>query len=160
MNIYNYKTRSLSGDEINFEDFKNSVILVVNTASNCGFTPQYAGLQLLYEKYKERGLVIIAFPCNQFGSQEPGSAKEIRETCLLNYGVSFLVTQKVEVNGVNAYPIFKHLKESLPGILGTEDIKWNFTKFLINRDGVAVKRFAPTVEPESIEAEIIKLLDH
>lgn len=158
MSIYNYSVKSLSGKEINFTDFKDKVILVVNTASKCGLTPQYQGLQTLHEKYKEKGLIIIGFPCNQFGGQEPGDAKEIEENCLVNYGVSFLITEKIEVNGENTHPIFKYLKESLPGILGTKDIKWNFTKFLIGKDGIPVKRFASTLEPKDIEEEISELL--
>lgn len=135
MSIYAYTINSLQGKEINFADFKDKVMLVVNTASKCGFTPQYEGLQKLHETYKDQGLEIIGFPCNQFGNQEPGDATEISENCLVNYGVSFLITEKIEVNGPNTHPIFKYLKESLPGILGTEDIKWNFTKFLIDKMG-------------------------
>lgn len=158
MSIYNHTINSLQGKEINFADFKDKVMLIVNTASKCGFTPQYEGLQKLHETYKDQGLVIIGFPCNQFGNQEPGNATEISENCLVNYGVSFLITEKIEVNGPNTHPIFKFLKESIPGILGTEDIKWNFTKFLIDKKGVPIKRFAPTVEPSEMEGEIKELL--
>lgn len=157
--IYNYTINSLQGKEINFADFKNKVILIVNTASKCGLTPQYEGLQKLHETYKDQGLVIIGFPCNQFGGQEPGDAKEISENCLVNYGVSFLITEKIDVNGENTHPIFAFLKKSLPGILGTEDIKWNFTKFLIDSNGTPLKRFAPTVQPSEIEEDIKKLLN-
>ena len=156
--IYNFKINSLQGKEINFADFAGKVILIVNTASECGFTPQYAGLQKLHETYAEQGLVIIGFPCNQFGAQEPGDAKDISEHCLVNYGVQFLVTEKVEVNGQNAHPIFVYLKESLPGVLGTEDIKWNFTKFLIDPSGKPVHRYTPATEPADIESDIKNLL--
>ena len=155
--IYDFKINSLQGQEIDFNQFKDKVILLVNTASKCGFTPQYAGLQKLHETYASQGLVIVGFPCNQFGGQEPGDAKEIEENCLINYGVTFLITQKVEVNGSNTHPIWQFLKTSAPGILGTEDIKWNFTKFLVNKSGNLVQRFAPTVEPSDMEMEIIKL---
>ncbi len=158
MSIYNHTINSLQGKEINFADFKNKVILIVNTASKCGLTPQYEGLQKLHETYKDQGLVIVGFPCNQFGNQEPGDATEISEHCLINYGVSFLITEKIEVNGADTHPIFTFLKEALPGILGTEDIKWNFTKFLIDKTGVPIKRFAPTVEPSDMEEEIKELL--
>ncbi len=158
MSIYNNTIKSLQGQEINFAEFKNKVILIVNTASKCGFTPQYAGLEKLHEMYKEKGLVVIGFPCNQFGGQEPGSSKDIQENCLVNYGVTFLITEKVEVNGPNTNPVFKLLKESLPGMLGFEEIKWNFTKFLIDKNGKVVKRYAPTTEPIDIEGDIIELL--
>lgn len=157
--IYDFKIKSLQGKEINFSDFKNKVILVVNTASKCGFTPQYSSLQELYAKYQDRGLVVIGFPCNQFGGQEPGDAKEIQESCLVNYGVSFLITEKVDVNGENASPIFELLKQSLPGIMGTEDIKWNFTKFLINKNGNPLKRYASSFEPTDIATDIEELLN-
>ena len=158
MSIYNHTINSLQGKEINFTDFQDKVILIVNTASKCGLTPQYEGLQKLHETYKNQGLVIIGFPCNQFGNQEPGDATEISENCLVNYGVSFFITEKVEVNGPSTHPIFEYLKESLPGLLGSEDIKWNFTKFLIDKNGTPMKRFAPTVEPSEMEEEIKDLL--
>lgn len=157
-NIYNYKINSLQGKEINFEQFKDKVILIVNTASKCGLTPQYEGLQKLHETYKDQGLVIVGFPCNQFGGQEPGDAKEISENCLINYGVSFLITEKIEVNGENTHPIFTYLKDSLPGLLGLKDVKWNFTKFLIDRNGKPTKRYAPTVEPSEMEVDVKELL--
>lgn len=150
------KTRE--GGETSLEEHKGKVLLVVNTASKCGFTPQYKGLQALYEKYRDRGLEVLGFPCNQFGSQEPGSDEEIQQFCELNYGVSFPVYSKLEVNGPDAHPLFSRLKKEAPGILGTERIKWNFTKFLVNRDGQVVKRFAPTDKPEALEAEIESLL--
>lgn len=158
MSIYDYKINSLQEKEIDFSNFKDNVILIVNTASKCGFTPQYAGLQELYDKYSEKGLVIIGFPCNQFGGQEPGDAETIESECLVNYGVKFLITQKVDVNGPNTTPIFAYLKESLPGILGLKDIKWNFTKFLISKDGAPTKRFAPADEPSSMTKDIEELL--
>ena len=156
--IYNFKIKSLQNQEINFNDFQDKVILVVNTASKCGFTSQYAGLQALYSEYVNQGLVIIGFPCNQFGGQEPGEAKDIQENCLVNYGVTFLITEKIDVNGQETTPVFKFLKESLPGMFGTEDIKWNFTKFLIDRNGKAFKRFAPATEPTELRTDIEALL--
>ncbi len=157
--IYDYKINSLQGKEINFADFRNKVILVVNTASACGLTPQYTGLQELYDKYSDKGLVVVGFPCNQFGGQEPGNAQEIQSGCLLNHGVKFLITEKIKVNGDNAHPIFVYLKDSLPGIMGLKDIKWNFTKFLIDKSGKPCIRFAPTDEPSSMIRDIENLLD-
>ena len=157
--FYDFKINSLLGKEIDFADFKDKVVLVVNTASKCGFTSQYTGLQELHEKYKDSGLVLIGFPCNQFGGQEPGDAKEIESDCLVNYGVTFLITQKVDVNGENESEIFKYLKSALPGILGSEDVKWNFTKFLIDKEGNPVKRYAPTTEPKDLECDIEELLE-
>ncbi|SFF42945.1 glutathione peroxidase [Sunxiuqinia elliptica] len=155
--FYDFKARSLQGEEIDFSAYKGQVILVVNTASQCGFTPQYEGLQELHEKYQPEGLTILAFPCNQFGKQEPGTADEIARGCLVNYGVSFQVFDKVAVNGAQAHPVFRFLKRQLPGVLGGR-IKWNFTKFLLDRDGVPVKRFAPMTKPEKIEQDILNLL--
>ncbi|MBE0377320.1 glutathione peroxidase [Pseudoalteromonas prydzensis] len=148
---------NLQGHTIDFSDFTGKVVLIVNTASKCGFTPQYEGLQQLHEKYAEQGLVIIGFPCNQFGKQEPGSAKEIEQGCLINYGVDFVMMSKVDVNGEHAHPVFRHLKSALPGFI-TRKIKWNFTKFLVGRDGEAIKRFAPFTKPQQIEGAIIKAL--
>lgn len=155
--FYDFKARSLQGEEIDFSDYKGQVVLVVNTASQCGFTPQYEGLQELHEKYQPEGLTILAFPCNQFGKQEPGTADEIARGCLVNYGVSFQVFDKVAVNGAQAHPVFRFLKRQLPGVLGGR-IKWNFTKFLLDRDGVPVKRFTPMTKPEKIEQDILNLL--
>lgn len=155
--FYDFKARSLQGEEIDFSVYKGQVVLVVNTASQCGFTPQYEGLQELHEKYQPEGLTILAFPCNQFGKQEPGTADEIARGCLVNYGVSFQVFDKVAVNGAQAHPVFRFLKRQLPGVLGGR-IKWNFTKFLLDRDGVPVKRFAPMTKPEKIEQDILNLL--
>ena len=156
-NFYQFSARSLQGKEISMETYKGKVILVINTASKCGFTPQYEGLEKLYEKYKDRGFVILGFPCNQFGKQEPGTEKEIAEGCLVNYGVSFQMFSKIEVNGPNAHPLYKYLKSSIFVITGKK-IKWNFTKFLINSKGVPVKRFSPATVPEKLVNDIEKLL--
>lgn len=142
----------------NFGDYKDKVILVVNTASECGFTPQYKGLEELYNEYKDKGLVILGFPCNQFGSQEPGEDTDIAQFCEVNFGVSFPLFSKVEVNGSNAHPLFQELKKSAKGILGTEAIKWNFTKFLVSKGGESVERFAPKDTPESLKTKIEDLL--
>jgi glutathione peroxidase len=147
-----------SGTSVSLADKAGKVLLVVNTASKCGFTPQYAGLEKLWRKYRDRGFEVIAFPCNQFGGQEPGDAAEIASFCLLNYGVSFPVMGKVEVNGAGAAPLFRWLKGEARGLLGTQRIKWNFTKFLIGRDGQVVRRFAPADKPEKLEAAIEGLL--
>lgn len=157
-NFYKYSAISLKGNEISMDAYRGKVILVVNTASKCGFTPQYEGLEKLYTNYKEKGLVILGFPCNQFGNQEPGSEKEIAEGCLINYGVTFPMFSKVNVNGANAHPIFKFLKSRLPGFM-LKRIKWNFTKFLIDSDGVPVKRFAPATTPEKLIGDIEMLLE-
>ena len=138
--------------------YRGQVLLVVNTASQCGFTPQYGGLQALYDEYKDRGFAILGFPCNQFGAQEPGGEAEIGAFCERNYGVDFPMFAKIDVNGPNAHPIYKHLKKAAPGLLGSESIKWNFTKFLVDRDGSVVERFAPTVRPEQLKPAIEKLL--
>ncbi|MBS1155566.1 MAG: hypothetical protein H6R07_1490 [Proteobacteria bacterium] len=144
---------SLRGQRIDMADYAGRVVLVVNTASLCGFTPQYAGLEALYQKYKDQGLVILGFPCNQFGQQEPGDADEIAATCQINYGVSFPMLAKVEVNGPGAHPVFQWLTRALPGLLGRK-IRWNFTKFLIGRDGKPLRRFAPITKPEKMETAI------
>lgn len=141
---------SLRGQNIEMSDYANQIVLVVNTASQCGFTPQYRGLEALYRKYKDRGFVVLGFPCNQFGHQEPGDADEIAATCRINYGVSFPMFAKTDVNGPNAHPVFKLLTAARPGFLGPR-IRWNFTKFLIGRDGQALRRFAPFTKPERIE---------
>jgi glutathione peroxidase len=151
------KAISLQGKEIGMDSYKGKVVLIVNTASKCGLTPQYEGLEKLYREYKDRGLVILGFPCNQFGHQEPGTEKEISEGCLVNYGVTFPMFSKIEVNGNNAHPIFKYLKKELKGF-PSSNIKWNFTKFLIDKNGKPVKRFAPFVKPEEIRKHIEKLL--
>ncbi|AIR03523.1 glutathione peroxidase [Cedecea neteri] len=149
---------SLTGQQISMSDYAGKLVLVVNTASQCGFTPQYAGLEALYKKYAAQGLVVFGFPCNQFGKQEPGDADDIARTCHINYGVSFPMFAKVEVNGTAAHPVFRYLKNELPGVLGGR-IKWNFTKFLIGRDGKPLKRFAPLTTPEKMEAAIVAALE-
>jgi glutathione peroxidase len=147
-----------NGQSLNLADKAGKVLLVVNTASKCGFTPQYAGLEALWKKYGDRGFEVVAFPCNQFGGQEPGSAEEIESFCQVNYGLSFPVMSKIEVNGPGAAPLYDWLKAEAPGIFGTKKIKWNFTKFLIGRDGKVAARFAPTAKPESLESAIEALL--
>ncbi len=144
---------SLSGKPVDLGQYQGKVVLVVNTASHCGFTPQYTGLETLYQKYKDQGLVILGFPCNQFGGQEPGGAEQIAQTCQINYGVSFPMFAKVEVNGPQAHPVFQWLKSRLPGWFGAK-VRWNFTKFLVGRDGQPIKRFAPVTQPERIESAI------
>ena len=147
-----------SGESVSLADKAGKVLLVVNTASKCGFTPQYAGLEALWQKYRERGFEVIAFPCNQFGGQEPGTAEEIDTFCKVNFGVSFPLMAKIEVNGDGTSPLYGWLKSEAPGVLGTQRIKWNFTKFLIGRDGKPVRRFAPTDKPEQLEGAIEALL--
>jgi len=156
--FHSLSASSLRGQEIALADYVGKVVVVVNTASKCGFTPQYDGLEALYQKYKDQGLVILGFPCNQFGKQEPGGATEIEQTCRINYGVSFPMFAKVDVNGANAHPLFKLLTTSLPGIFSRR-IKWNFTKFLIGRDGKPLRRFAPITKPEKMEASIRAALE-
>lgn len=155
--FYSLKADTIQGKQKNMSDYQGKVVLVVNTASKCGFTPQYEDLEFLYKKYKGQGLEILGFPCNQFGKQEPGTEKEIEQGCLVNYGVTFDMFKKIDVNGSNADPLFKYLKSELPGLFGGW-IKWNFTKFLIDRDGKPVKRFAPITKPEKLENDILKLL--
>jgi len=157
-NFYQFEAKSLQGKEISMESYKAKAILVVNTASNCGLTPQYEGLENLYEKYKDKGFVILGFPCNQFGNQEPGDEKSISEGCLINYGVSFPMFTKVDVNGESAHPIFKYLKNELKGTFGNK-IKWNFTKFLIDTNGKPMKRFSPLTKPEKIDKYISSMLN-
>lgn len=156
--IYDFSVTDISGQQVSLADYQGKIILIVNTASKCGFTPQYKGLQELYDKYTEQGFVILGFPCNQFSNQEPGDEKQISEFCELNYGVSFPLFAKVDINGKNAEPLFTYLKNQAPGFLGTRNIKWNFTKFLIGRDGRVIKRYAPTDTPKSIEKDIVKAL--
>ena len=150
---------TIKGEQKTLADFGGKALLVVNTASKCGFTPQYQGLEALWEKYRERGLVVLGFPCNQFGKQEPGDEGEISQFCELNYGVSFPLFRKIEVNGAGAHPLFVSLKKHAPGLLGSQGIKWNFTKFLIGRDGQVVKRYAPTTKPEELSSAIEALLE-
>lgn len=156
--FYDFEANNIKGQTVSMKAYEGKTGVVVNTASKCGFTPQYEGLEALYQKYKNQGLVILGFPCNQFGKQESGSSDEIEEFCQINYGVTFPLFEKIEVNGKNAHPIFKFLKEKQSsGIFGSK-IKWNFTKFIINSKGVPVKRFSPTTKPEKMEKTIIKLL--
>lgn len=156
-NFYAYQADSIKGETIPMEKFKGKTVVVVNTASKCGLTPQYEGLEQLYQKYKDEGLVILGFPCNQFANQEKGSEDEIQEFCQVNYGVSFPMFSKIEVNGSNAHPMYKYLKSKKGGLFGN-NIKWNFTKFVIDKNGEPVKRFAPITKPEKMETYIKKLL--
>ena len=156
--IYDFSATSIEGNPVELSNYKDKVLLIVNTASQCGFTPQYQGLQALYQKYSDRGLVVLGFPGNQFGQQEPGSTSEIQSFCETRFGVSFPLFEKVDVNGINAHPLFKYLTKAVPGILGTEGIKWNFTKFLVDRKGNVVKRYPSMTKPEDLEKEIEALL--
>lgn len=156
-NFHQFRATSLQGKEIAMDSYKGKYVLVVNTASKCGLTPQYEGLEKLYEKYKDQGLVILGFPCNQFANQEPGDEQSIAEGCLVNYGVTFPMFSKIDVNGDNAHPIYKYLKSELGGVLGSK-IKWNFTKFLVDQEGNPVKRFAPTTKPEKIDKYLQSVL--
>jgi len=157
MSIYEYKVNDALGEEISLSDYEGKVLLIVNTATGCGFTPQYKGLQDLYDKYADLGLEILDFPCNQFGHQAPGSEEEIVDFCQLHYGVTFKQFAKVEVNGTNEIPLYTYLKEQKGGVMGKK-IKWNFTKFLVDRKGNVIGRFAPTVKPEEIENKIKEVL--
>jgi glutathione peroxidase len=156
--IYEISAKSLQGKEISLENYKGKTILIVNTASKCGLTPQFEGLETLNQKYKDKGLVILGFPCNQFGNQEPGDEKSIEEGCMINYGVSFQMFAKTDVNGENAHPLFKYIKKELPGLFGSK-IRWNFTKFLIDANGKPVKRFSPTTKPEKIDRYLSGILN-
>ncbi|MBK9185555.1 MAG: glutathione peroxidase [Moraxellaceae bacterium] len=157
-NVYDFSATTITGKEVAIADYKDKVLLVVNTASKCGLTPQFKDLEALYEKYKDQGLMILGFPCNQFLSQDPASNEEISEFCQLNYGVSFPMFAKIDVNGDDTHPLFKHLKEAAPGLLGMNAVKWNFTKFLVDKKGNVIERYAPTTEPLSIAKDIEKLL--
>ncbi len=157
--IFNFSCKDVDGNEKNLSELQGKVTLVVNTASKCGFTPQYKGLEDLYQKYKDQGLEVLGFPCNQFGNQEPGSNNEIEEFCTLNYGVTFPIFSKVDVNGDSADPLFKFLTSNKKGLLGSSKIKWNFTKFLVDKGGNPVKRFAPTTTPEQISEDIEEILN-
>jgi len=156
--IYDITVNDIHGKPVKLDRYKGKVMLIVNTASQCGFTPQYKGLEKLYEKFHEQGLEILGFPCNQFGQQEPGDEKEIAQFCELNYGVTFPMFAKVDVNGEKAAPVYKYLKAEKPGLLGSEGIKWNFTKFLVDRKGNVVKRYAPNDTPESLAGDVEKAL--
>lgn len=155
--IYDFQVETLSSETQDFAEYQGKALLIVNTASKCGFTPQYEGLEKLYQQYKDQGLVVIGFPCNQFGSQEPGDADDIGSFCQKNYGVTFPMMAKVDVNGKDAHPIYEWLKKQQGGFL-TDGIKWNFTKFLLNKDGQVVDRYASTTKPEALQADIEKLL--
>jgi glutathione peroxidase len=156
--IYDFSAKTLDGREISLGDYRDKVLLIVNTASKCGFTPQYEGLESLHKQYGARGLAVLGFPCNQFGAQEPGDEAEIANFCSLTYDVSFPMFAKVEVNGDNTHPLFQFLKVAKPGLLGTEGIKWNFTKFLVDRNGEVVERYAPATKPAELEKTIESLL--
>jgi len=156
--LFDIPVTTIKGEQKTLADFGGKAVLVVNTASKCGFTPQYKGLENVWQQYKDQGLVVLGFPCNQFGKQEPGDEGAISEFCELNFGVSFPLFKKVDVNGSDAHPLFVNLKKSAPGLLGSQGIKWNFTKFLLSADGTVIKRFAPTTKPEELTAEIEALL--
>ena len=156
--LHDFTVKNSNGANFSLADLKGKLVLVVNVASKCGFTPQYTGLEALYKKYSSQGLEILGFPSNQFGAQEPGSDQDIQQFCKLTYDVTFPVLAKIDVNGDNSAPVFEFLKSSAPGILGTEAIKWNFTKFLIGKDGKVLNRYAPTVKPEDLEKDIEKNL--
>jgi glutathione peroxidase len=156
--LYDFNATLLDGTQISLDTYRGKVLLIVNTASACGFTPQYAGLEALYKKWKDAGLVVLGFPCNQFGAQEPGDAPTIGMFCQTNFGISFPLFAKIDVNGENAHPLYIWLKQAATGVLGTEAIKWNFTKFLVNREGKVIERYAPSTKPEKIADAIEALL--
>ncbi|AKP76946.1 MULTISPECIES: glutathione peroxidase [Priestia] len=158
MSVYEYSAKTIKDEDVSLSNYQGDVLLIVNTASKCGFTPQYKDLQALYEEEKENGLTVLGFPCNQFGGQEPGSSNDIEQFCELNYGVSFPMFAKVDVKGEHAHPLFAYLTEQAPGLLGSKAIKWNFTKFLVNRQGEVVKRYAPQTAPKDIQKDIKELL--
>ncbi|PKI82264.1 glutathione peroxidase [Malaciobacter halophilus] len=156
--IYDFEVETIDGKKVSLSDYKNKVLLIVNVASKCGFTSQYEGLEKLYDKYKTKDFVVLGFPCNQFMNQEPGTNEEIKEFCSLTYNVSFPMFSKIDVNGDEAHPLYKYLKNEASGLLGTEAIKWNFTKFLVDKNGKVIDRFSPSTTPENIEDDIKKLL--
>jgi glutathione peroxidase len=156
--IYDFRADTLNGENISLDTFRDKVVLIVNVASECGFTPQYKGLQELHTQFAARGFDVLGFPCNQFGKQEPGDSEQIGSFCEKNFGVTFPMFAKIEVNGANAHPLYKFLKDKEPGVLGIEAIKWNFTKFLVDRNGQVVKRYAPTTKPEAIVDDVEKQL--
>ena len=158
MTVYEFKAKGIDGKEVALSTYSGKPLLIVNVASKCGFTPQYEGLEKLYEKYKDRGFEILGFPCNQFGAQEPGTEAEIKSFCELSFGVKFPLFAKVDVNGDNTHPLYQYLKKEQPGLLGSEGIKWNFTKFLVDREGKPVKRYASADKPEDLEKDIEKIL--
>jgi glutathione peroxidase len=156
--VYDFKVQTIDGKEVALSEYKGKALLIVNVASKCGFTPQYEGLEKIYENYKSKGFEVLGFPCNQFGGQEPGTESEIQQFCTLNYGVKFPMFAKVDVNGAKAHPLYEYLKKEEKGILGTEAIKWNFTKFLVDKNGKVVERFAPQTKPEDLAKDIEALL--
>jgi len=156
--IYSFSAKDIKGQEVSMDDYRGKVLLIVNTASKCGFTPQFVGLQSLHDELGERGFEVLGFPCNQFMNQDPGNDDAISQFCSLNYGVSFPMFAKIEVNGDGTHPLFRFLKREAKGLMGSEKVKWNFTKFLVNRDGQVVRRYAPTAKPADIRADIEKLL--
>jgi len=156
--LYDFTARALDGQERPLSEFAGQVVLVVNVASRCGFTPQYSGLEALYRSFHDQGFAVLGFPCNQFGHQEPGDEAQIRDFCDTQYGISFPIYAKIDVNGADAHPLYRWLKEQKPGLLGTEAIKWNFTKFLVGRDGQVVRRYAPTDTPNSLKADVTQAL--
>ncbi|MBV5277487.1 MAG: glutathione peroxidase [Campylobacteraceae bacterium] len=158
MSIYDFEVTTIDGKKTTLEAYKGKVLLIVNVASKCGFTYQYEGLETLYKKYKDSGLVVLGFPCNQFSQQEPGNEEEIKSFCSLTYGVEFPMFSKIDVNGEKAHPLYTYLKKEKSGLLGSEAIKWNFTKFLVDKNGQVVDRYAPSTNPQDIEADIVKLL--
>jgi glutathione peroxidase len=158
MAIYDFEAKTIDGSAQRLEAYRGKTLLIVNVASKCGFTPQYTGLEQLYRKFKDRGFAILGFPCDQFGHQEPGDEAEIKNFCSLKYDVSFPMFSKIDVNGANAHPLYQYLKKAQPGVLGSEGIKWNFTKFLVNKSGEVVERYAPTAKPADIEKDVEKLL--
>ena len=157
-NIYDFDCKNAQGDTVSLSDYKNKVLLIVNTASKCGFTPQYEGLNNLHLKYSDEDFSVLGFPCNQFGKQEPGTNEEIQEFCSINFQIKFPVFGKIDVKGPSADPLYQHLTEEKPGLLGSKNIKWNFTKFLVDQNGNVIARFAPKTKPEDIEKEINALL--
>jgi len=156
--FYSFKAKSLQGNEVGMDTYQGKTVLIVNTASKCGLTPQFEGLEALYQKYRDKGFVILGFPCNQFANQEPGDEKSIAEGCLINYGVTFPMFSKIDVNGDTAHPLYKYLKKELRGFFGSK-IKWNFTKFLVDKNGKPLKRFSPTTKPEEIDRYLSKILN-
>jgi glutathione peroxidase len=158
MTVYQFDAKKINGETISLSEYQGDVLIIVNTASNCGFTPQYKELQELYEQYKEKGFTVLGFPCNQFMNQEPGTESDIQSFCEMNFGVTFPLFSKVDVNGKNAHPLFQYLTEEAPGVLGMKAVKWNFTKFLVNRSGEVVERYAPNTNPKEISQDIEKLI--
>lgn len=157
-NIYSHTATDIQGNTVSLAQYQGKVLLIVNTASECGFTPQYKGLEALYKQFQDEGFVVLGFPCNQFGAQEKANEEGIQHFCELNFGVTFPLFSKIEVNGEHTHPLYQYLKKAAPGVLGTEGIKWNFTKFLVNRQGEAIERFAPTTKPEALTSKINALL--